>query len=123
MSSPSPTPVRAVYGFVLYLAAYVGFVVYVIWAYVPDEWLEAVGITYFPQKYWAVAVPFYLCVAFLLAFPAYFGYICLCTPRPDSLDLITDDFKPSPNLENLPEGAAPPLADLSISEVNKKLYM
>jgi len=25
MSSPSPTPVRAVYGFVLYLAAYVAF--------------------------------------------------------------------------------------------------
>ena len=37
--------------------------------------------------------------------------------------LFSDDFKPSPNLDNLPEGAAPPLADLSISDVNRKLYM
>lgn len=123
MSSPSPTPVRAVYGFVLYLAAYVGFVVYIIWAYVPDDWLEAVGLTYWPQKYWAVAVPCYLCMVFLLAFPIWFGYIFLCTPSPDSMDLITDDFKPSPDLDNLPEGAAAPLADLSISDVNRKLYM
>ena len=35
---------------------------------------------------------------------------------------FSDDFSPSPNLDNLPEGAAPPLADLSISEVNRKLY-
>ena len=36
---------------------------------------------------------------------------------------FSDDFSPSPNLDNLPEGAAPPLADLSISEVNRKLYL
>ena len=36
---------------------------------------------------------------------------------------FSDDFSPSPNLDNLPEGAAPPLADLSISEVNRKLCL
>ncbi|XP_045196630.1 phosphatidylinositol N-acetylglucosaminyltransferase subunit P-like isoform X2 [Mercenaria mercenaria] len=124
MSSPSPTPVRAIYGFVLYLAAYVIFVVYVVWAYVPDTWLDAVGLSYWPQKYWAVAVPCYLCMLWVLAYPAWFGYIHLCTAPLDCMDLITDEFSQAPNRENIrDDNDTPPLADISISEVNRKLYL
>lgn len=123
MSSPSPTPVRAIYGFVLYLTAYVVFVVYIVWAYVPDAWLDAIGLTYWPQKYWAVAIPCYLCVVWLLAYPAYFGYILLCTAPLDSADLLTDDFSQVPSDEDLPEGSNPPLADIHISEVSRMLYL
>lgn len=123
MSSPSPTPIRAIYGFVLYLAAYVIFVVYVVWAYVPDGWLDAIGLSYWPQKYWAVAVPCYLCMLWLLAYPAWFGYIHLCTAHLDSTDLIRDEFTQAPRKDILSKDSTPPLADISISEVNRGLYL
>lgn len=123
MSSPSPTPVRAIYGFVLYLAAYIAFVVYVIWAYLPDTWLEAIGLSYFPQKYWALAVPCYLCVLWVLAFPAWLGYIHLCTPALDSTDLIVDDYSPTLSKKELAEEYSQQLADIPISEVNRQLYL
>ncbi|KAH3818538.1 phosphatidylinositol N-acetylglucosaminyltransferase subunit P-like [Dreissena polymorpha] len=123
MSSPSPTPVRAIYGFVLYLAAYVVFVVYVIWAYFPEQWLDTIGFSYLPQKYWAVAVPCYLCVLWLLAYPAWFGYIHLCTPALDSRTLITDEHSIAVSGDTMWPGETPPLSDLPISEVNRKLYL
>ncbi|XP_060607052.1 phosphatidylinositol N-acetylglucosaminyltransferase subunit P-like [Ruditapes philippinarum] len=124
MSSPSPTPVRAIYGFILYLAAYVIFVVYIVWAYVPDVLLEAVELSYLPQKYWAVAVPCYLCMLWLLAYPAWFGYIHLCTAPLDSTDLISDEYSQVPNTKSvICAESTPPLADISISDVNRKLYL
>jgi len=64
--SPSPTPERAVYGFVVYLLTTGAFLSYILWLVVPNDIFESFGITFLPQKYWAVAVPIYLSVAFFL---------------------------------------------------------
>ncbi|KAK3101404.1 hypothetical protein FSP39_003326 [Pinctada imbricata] len=87
--SPSPSPERAIYGFVLYLIAYVIFGMYVIWAFVPLSYLNMVGLTYWPQKYWAIAFPTYLCVTFLLSYVCYMGLVCLRTTSMDSVHSIT----------------------------------
>lgn len=55
--TPNPLPARGVYGFVLFLCSWFFFAVYLIWAFVPTPWLEAVHITYVPAKYWAIAIP------------------------------------------------------------------
>lgn len=47
--TPSPTPSRGVYGFVLYIASICSFALYMIWAFVPDSILHSLGITYYPQ--------------------------------------------------------------------------
>lgn len=39
------------YGFVLYIAAFVGSVVWLAWAYIPDSALSYMGIIYYPAKY------------------------------------------------------------------------
>lgn len=64
--SPSPTPERAVYGFVVYLLTTGAFLCYILWLIIPSDILESLGITFLPQKYWAVAIPIYLSVAFFL---------------------------------------------------------
>uniref|UniRef100_A0A0K8RIU1 Putative transcription factor pcc1 n=1 Tax=Ixodes ricinus TaxID=34613 RepID=A0A0K8RIU1_IXORI len=55
--TPAPLPSRAIYGYVLFVACYLGLSLYLFWAYVPGAWLRAVGITYFPDKMWALALP------------------------------------------------------------------
>ncbi|KAI9362766.1 hypothetical protein BD770DRAFT_309423, partial [Pilaira anomala] len=43
------TPSYEYYGFVMYLASFVILGIYMIWAYVPDEILHRLGITYYPN--------------------------------------------------------------------------
>ena len=91
--NPSPTPERAVYGFVLYLLATAGFGLYLIWLILPEDMLHAIGVgTFLPQKYWAVAIPIYLSVAFFLfVFIVYPALGMIQTPTLNDLRNITDE--------------------------------
>ncbi|KAI7888744.1 uncharacterized protein EV154DRAFT_425183 [Mucor mucedo] len=44
------TPAYEYYGFVMYLASFVILGIYLIWAFVPDEILHRLGITYYPNR-------------------------------------------------------------------------
>jgi hypothetical protein len=62
--SPSSVIVRSsmhesaeVYGFCLYVSSFVIFVLYLLWSLLPDEYLISLGITYYPSKWWALALP------------------------------------------------------------------
>ncbi|CAH8441181.1 unnamed protein product [Schistosoma curassoni] len=62
---------RAIYGFIIYLVCFPAFVLYVIWAYIPHEWLNLIGITYLPNKHWSVTAPISLliiCISGLFAY-------------------------------------------------------
>lgn len=58
--TPAPTPSRAVYGFVMFLSFNIFFILYLVWAIVPEEYFERIGIDFLPQRYWAVSVPIYI---------------------------------------------------------------
>ncbi|KAF8572310.1 hypothetical protein P879_00692 [Paragonimus westermani] len=49
-SNPGPLAERAMYGFIVYIVSYVCFGAYLVWAYLPHEWLHAIGITYLPHN-------------------------------------------------------------------------
>lgn len=94
--SPAPTPSRAVYGFVLYLLCYSALLLYLTWALLPDSYLQAWGLDFLPQKYWAVALPTYLTVLFLVSVTLIYPSLGLIAAhRSLSAKYHTDDGKRS----------------------------
>lgn len=122
--TPAPLPSRAIYGYVLFVLCYLGLALYVFWAYVPSTWLRAMGITYFPDKMWALALPATLVVAAVLfATCLYPGVILLATPHLDDIATVTDSHAMYIYQKPVPVGAIPPIRDLHISGVCRRLYM
>ena len=50
LSPPSTTGLTEVYGFVLWMTTFVIYVVFILWAYLPEEVLVSMGVTYYPSK-------------------------------------------------------------------------
>jgi phosphatidylinositol glycan class P protein len=122
--TPAPTPSRAVYGFVLYLTCYSAFAVYCVWAIIPDSFLHSLGLTYWPQKYWAIAIPIHVGLAVALFGAVIYPAINLTmTPPLDNLRTVTDPHALSLQGQVVPEGGIPPVSDIPISQVCRHLYM
>ncbi|KAJ2552246.1 hypothetical protein EV175_003392 [Coemansia sp. RSA 1933] len=122
------TPTFEYYGFVVYMVSMASFVVYLAWAYLPDSALEAMGISYYPDRYWALALPAWwlTAVGFILLFNV--ATNMYNTPLLSSLDNITD---PHSNISDIADatgfvcdeiGGIPPISDLPITLANKCLY-
>ena len=126
---PGPSPSRAVFGFALYLACRCTFGIYLIWAFVPDYYLHECGLTIFPQKYWALALPVHLCVTLaLFAFLIYPGLNMTLSPNWSSVHSYKDCYSlPSKDssyrfyTDNL--SPIPTVADLDIRDVCKTLFL
>ena len=120
--SPAPTSTRSVYGFVLYIGSYSLLLLYLIWAYIPTPWLHSIGLTYWPQKYWAIAIPVFICCAiFIFAVLLYPGVNLMMTPDLSSIHTVTDDYARKP-MTSVP-GSIPSIYDIPISEVCQSLYL
>eukprot|EP01084_Bolivina_argentea_P109563 195850_1 len=85
-----------VYGFILWIFIRVGSVLYLIWAFVPDSVWHLQGITYYPSRYWAVAVPTYFCVSWWCLIIGYVGYNYYNTNDWSSIHTIKDGFAECP---------------------------
>lgn len=55
-------------GFFIYVSSAVALVCFVAWTLIPDLLLLAMGISYYPDKYWAHAIPTYLLMLMLFTY-------------------------------------------------------
>ncbi|KAL7983605.1 hypothetical protein Chor_000481 [Crotalus horridus] len=94
-NSPAPLPERAIYGFVLYLGSQFAFILYIVWAYIPQSWLFSLGLTYWPQN----------------------------TAPLNSTDTITDHYAKNQKQKIIQEESIPALRDIPIHEVNKMFFL
>lgn len=67
-------PTYEYYGFALYLASSAAFLLYIIWAYVPSPMLHQMGIHYYPNRWWALAVPCWLVALVVYIYVALASY-------------------------------------------------
>lgn len=121
-NTPSPTESRANYGFALYLASKTAFVVYLLWAFIPSHWLAVIGLTYLPQKYWAIAIPVWVCCVIIVITLLYPAINMLLVPPMNDPRVLTDSFA-RPLVNEVLPGGIPTVSDLDLSEVCKTLYL
>ena len=89
--SPAPTASRSIYGFVIYLIFTTLFVLYVLWALIPIDFYESIGITELPNKYFALFLPILILTATtVFAFFVYPSFSLIMTSNIDSINTITD---------------------------------
>ncbi len=50
-------PTYEYYGFTLYLTSSLTFVAILLWSFLPSPFLEQLGIYYYPNRWWALAIP------------------------------------------------------------------
>ncbi|KAI9253187.1 PIG-P-domain-containing protein [Sporodiniella umbellata] len=121
------TPAYEYYGFVMYLASFVAFGIYLIWAFVPDSILRSLGITYYPHRYWALAVPVWLMTIVWFVFISNMTINLMNTTPFDSHYCVTDEHANVMRIENQrslnqPSDWIPELHDIPIGLVNHFLY-
>uniref|UniRef100_A0A5K3F4K0 Phosphatidylinositol N-acetylglucosaminyltransferase subunit P n=1 Tax=Mesocestoides corti TaxID=53468 RepID=A0A5K3F4K0_MESCO len=141
VNSPGPVTERGVYGFVIYVASWSIFGIYLLWAYVPHEYLHGVGLTYLPSRLWAVVIPWSLLLILFGGVGIYLWMNQYIVHPTSSVHLICDDISSEMSLLQsgysdpdflmrqhnyayIPDGGAmPPTLDLSLEWVNKQIYL
>ncbi|XP_055598469.1 phosphatidylinositol N-acetylglucosaminyltransferase subunit P-like [Uranotaenia lowii] len=91
--TPVPSPSRAIYGFAMFLLFKTLFILYVLWAFIPTKFLDGLGLTHLPDKYFALFIPILLLVALtFFVFLVYPSFSLAMTPEPDSRESVTDRY-------------------------------
>ncbi|KAF4631654.1 hypothetical protein G7Y89_g6472 [Cudoniella acicularis] len=85
-------PTYEYYGFVLYLFSSLSFLVYLLWSYLPSPFLHALGIYYYPNRWWSLAVPSFLVMLIVYIYVALASYNTGYLTLPlSSIETIIDD--------------------------------
>ncbi|KAL0959614.1 hypothetical protein HGRIS_011317 [Hohenbuehelia grisea] len=80
------------YGFVAWTSTSLLFVLFFLWALLPDSWIVEAGIEWYPSREWALLLPAYSVFLVLLTYFVYFALAIHATPSFSDLRAITDSI-------------------------------
>ena len=115
------------------------------WSLIPSWIWHSKGITYYPDRYWSIAIPTYLCISWWCLIFGYVGYNYYYTNDWKSIYTIKDGFAECPiqahkadlqqmkhsilwgnrcknDNQNVVIPPVPNCCDLDIKDVNKLLF-
>ncbi|WWC67550.1 uncharacterized protein I206_101459 [Kwoniella pini CBS 10737] len=100
-----------VYSSIAILGTYLLFGLYIIWSFSPKDikWLN-----WLPDRQWAIIIPCWIIMVFLLTYWSYAALTIYRTPNWDSIDCITDSYS------GIPSGQ--PVNEVSDSQVEEPYY-
>lgn len=85
-------PTYEYYGFVLYLFSSLSFLIYLLWSYLPSPFLHALGIYYYPNRWWSLAIPSFLVMLLVYIYVALAGYnVEILTLALESVETVVDE--------------------------------
>jgi phosphatidylinositol glycan class P protein len=114
-----------VYAFVAWISSLIVFVIFIAWAFCPDEVMHKIGITYYPNRYYAIALPSYALVLYLVVGMLYIGINMISTLDPDDIHTSKDNqSRPAPNVFIKCGGKSgiPEIGDMDPADVSALLY-
>jgi phosphatidylinositol N-acetylglucosaminyltransferase subunit P len=115
-----------VYGFVGWVLTMGAYVAFLLWSFLPEEVLRGVGVTYYPSRWWAVALPAWLVVSALCVLVGYVGLNLLRTPELSSLDNLTDTMARrlpgAAQWRDMSSEGTPGFSDMPLAVVNRLLF-
>jgi len=102
-------------------------VLFLVWAYAPEETLHAYGLTYYPSKRWAVAVPAMLVAMYVFSIVLYKAVNLLGTPAVSDYATVLDTHsvrlpQRATTSADVRKAATPSIADLPLFDVNRALF-
>ncbi|EQC34734.1 hypothetical protein SDRG_07548 [Saprolegnia diclina VS20] len=114
-----------IYGFAGWIASIVVFACYLLWAYLPDSVLNQYGISYYPSRYWAVALPAMLCMSIFMVLVIYVAINLLSTAPLDSYNTIRDKYTVTMADEDIQAQRSvntPAFTDIPLTSINRVLF-
>ncbi|KAK5663772.1 hypothetical protein OQA88_4203 [Cercophora sp. LCS_1] len=85
-------PTYEYYGFVLYLFSSLSFLIYLLWSYLPSPFLHVLGIYYYPNRWWSLAIPSFLVTTYVYIYVALAAYNTEILTLPlGSIETIVDE--------------------------------
>jgi len=89
------TSKSSVYAFVGWLASMFLYACFLLWVFSTDNFLHSIGISYYPSRYYAIAIPSYCIVVYILSGIFYVGLNMINTHDPSSILTISDEYSKS----------------------------
>ena len=87
---------KSILSFVAWAASIFVYLCFVAWALLPSQTLHYIGVTYYPSRYYAIALPAYVLVVYALSGIAYIGINMMNTNDPEDMATVRDSA-PSPS--------------------------